>query len=262
MSSGTICAVTTIEAPAGRRPALRSAVAAAALALALAGLAEWGLTPLTLGIGVLQLVLVLGFLALVDAPASGGVFLLGTAATVAADVIVHVDDGRVAGLAGVTGLALVATLLLQLLRQNRTRVTESIADSLVVVVLVCSAACLPATLHHDPTVVRAGLLAAGAALVVNRLLGRWGLVLALAVGAGTGLLVGRDGLEPRDAALVGLVAAGAVATADLLVDLARGDLREQPPDQRRLASSDPVGLLLPFALLAPVLLVAVRLLET
>jgi hypothetical protein len=254
--------VTTIEAPTGHRSLLRHAVATSALALALAGLAEWGRTPLALGVGVLQVLLVLGFLALVDAPAAGGVFLLGTAATVAADVIVHVDAGRVAGLSGVAGLALVATLLLQLVRKNRIRVTESIADSLVVVVLVCSAACLPAALHHDPTVVRAGVLAAGAALLVSRLDGLWGLLLALALGAGTGLLAGRDGLGTRDAALVGLVAAGAVATADLLVDLARGDLHAQPRDQRRIASLQPVGLLLPFALLGPVLFVAIRLLES
>ena len=55
----------------------------------------------------------LAFLALVDAPASGGAFLVSAGATVAADVVILVSDGRVSGLAGVVGLAFVAEAALR-----------------------------------------------------------------------------------------------------------------------------------------------------
>ena len=244
------------------------------LGAALAGLAEWGPVPLLVAVALVQVVLVLGFLALVDAPAALGVFVIGTAAAVVADVVVEVQDGRVGGLAGVVALSLVAGLLLQLVRPHRSRVTESLADTLVVTVLVCSAAALPAAVHRagGDDVVRTGLVAATVALLVGRAVdalrhgrgpsrGLPGLVAALVTGTGTALLVAGDALTTRDALLLGLAVSGAAAAADQLTDLAGEDLSLQPRDARRLASLRPVTLLLPFALVAPVLLAAVRLLE-
>ncbi|MCW2606660.1 MAG: hypothetical protein JWO60_1353, partial [Frankiales bacterium] len=65
-------------------------------------------------------------------------------------------------------------------------------------------------------------------------------------------------LGPR-AALVGLTAAAVVAAGDLAVDLAAAELRSGWRDARRVAALRPVGLLLPFAVLGPVALVAGRL---
>jgi hypothetical protein len=266
--------VTTIEAPPGRAGTVRSVGGAALLGGALVGLAAWGSVPLLVGTAAVQVLLVLGFLALVDAPAALGVFVIGTAAGLAADVVVHVEHGRVGGLAGVVALSFVAGLLLQLVRPHRTRVTESLADTLVVVVLVSCAATLPAAVQHDTGtwVVRAGLAAATVALVLGRLAhglrtgtastrGLAGLVAGLVVGPATSLLVAGDRLSTRQGLLTGLAAAAAAAAADHLTALAGDDLAAQPRDPRRLASLRPVTLLLPFALVPPVLLAAVRLVE-
>lgn len=254
-------------------------VAAALLALSLAGR-----FPLTAGVLVVQVLLVLGFLALVEAPAAGGVFVLAAAAALAADAVVLLDSGRVAGLAGVAGLAVVAALLHQLLRRRRSRVTESLADTLVAVALVCGAACLPAALQAGApgsplrATVLCTLAAAGAALLAGRLgdrvvrrpalavgseRGLPGLVLALGAGVAGCAVVGRlyaGGLTTSRAAFVGLGTALVVSVADLLVDLAAAELEPGPGDARRVSALRPVGLLLPFALLGPVALVVVRLL--
>ena len=221
----------------------------------LMGLAAGGLIPLIVGTALLQLFLVLGFLALVDAPAALGVFVLGVGAAVAADVTVHVQKGHVGGLAGVAALSLVAGMLLQLVRKQRDRVTESLADALVAVVLVCSAACLPAALQHPSgsPLVRAGLLAAGGAVILSRVATLLGLVAAF-------LAVPEAGshLSTAHALSVGVAAAATALTAALLVERSRGDVSY---DERRLVALRPVATLLPFAVVAPVLLVATRLLE-
>jgi hypothetical protein len=146
---------------------------------------------------------------------------------------------------------------------------------MVVVVLVAAAACLPAVLEHasGEPLLRAGLLAAGAALAVARLgdlvlrrvavapeasRGWAALVLALAVGTALAVPEAGDGLAQRQALLVGLAAAATAVVADVLVDLAAS---EAAVDERRRQSLLPVVTLLPFALLGPVLVVAARLVE-
>ena len=270
--------MTTIQAPTGRPQLAVQAVSAAAVSAALMGLAHVGQLPLEVGVGVLQLLLLVGFLALVEAPSALGVLAIGSAAAAAADVTVHVDDGRVGGLAGVMALAFVGGLLHQLARRHRSRVTESLADTLVVVALVTSAACLPAVLQHaeGEAALRVGLLAAGAALVVSRfaalLLHRlavspdasrgWpGPVLALGVGVAVAVPEAGDHLTRHDAMLVGLACAATAAVADLFVALAAAEVTSTRSDARRLRSLRPVTTLLPFALVGPVLLAAVRLLE-
>ncbi|HTL23672.1 MAG TPA: hypothetical protein VL281_06505 [Mycobacteriales bacterium] len=270
--------MTTAAAPALRPHLLLSALASAAVSAALMGLAHAGRLPLEVGVGVLQLLLVLAFLALVEAPAALGVFVIGAATAVAADVTVHVNDGDAGGLAGVTALALVASLLHQLVRRRRTRVTESFGDTLVAVVLVASAAAVPAALQHadGEVAVRVGLLAAGGALVVGRLAdlvlqrlavapgasrGWPGLVLALTVGAALAVPEAGGHLTHREALLVGVACAATAAVSDLFVDLAALEVLGSPAEERRRGSLRPVVALLPFALVGPVLLAAVRLLE-
>jgi len=192
--------------------------------------------------------------------------------------VVLVDEGRVAGLAGVVGLGLVASFLHQLSRKDRNRVTESLADTLVAVVAAVSAACLVALHQTDggEQVLLVALAAAGATLLAGRVGDRlaprpvlglgasrgWpGLVLGLATGVAAAVLVAQAGGEPAlvPAALLGLVAASTVATADLAVDLGAAELRSGWRDARRVAALRPAALLLPYALLGPVALLAGRL---
>ena len=264
---------------APRSPVLLQGLIGAAVGAALAVLALLGTGPLLAGVAVLQLLLVLGFLALVDAPAAVGVFGLACLAAVASDVVVAVDHGRVAGLGAVVALALVAALLQQLVRRGRTRVTEVLADSLVAVVLVACAACLTAALelaHATDRPVVAGLVAAAAALLAGRatdgVLSRhpvtvgatrgWpGTVAGLLLGTTGGIAVAPAGTTPARIALLGLAASAVVVAVDLAVDLAAADLRPGPADVRRVAALRPVLALLPYALLGPVLLLGTRLLE-
>jgi hypothetical protein len=125
---------TTAPAPTLRAsdPAPRPAVLALGLGgslicLGLAGLATVSAEALGAGVFVVQLILVLSFLALVDAPGSAGAFWVAAASAGVADFVVLTNDGRVSGLAGVIGMGLIASLLHQLVRRGRTRVTESLA---------------------------------------------------------------------------------------------------------------------------------------
>ncbi len=262
-----------------RPPLLGQGLASGALAALLFGLALAGDVPLLGGVVVVQVLMALGFLALVEAPAGGGVFLLSAGAAVAADVVVWVDDGAVGGLAGVVAVALVAGLLHQLCRRDRSRVTESLADTFLVVVLGCStASLLAAQLHPEGTwPLRAALAAAGVALLAGRIgdavirrpalavgaTRAWpGLLLSLGAGVAAAVLVADGHLENGQAALLGLVVAAAVAIADLAIDLAASELTVAPEDARRVAALRPVAVLLPFTLLGPVVLLAVRLLES
>lgn len=261
-----------------RPPLLKQGLLDGVVGAALLGLALLGDVPLLAGVVLLQVLAVLGFLALVEAPASAGVFAIAAAATAAADTVAMLDDGRVRGLAAVVGVALVVSLLHQLSRSERSRVTESLADTFVAVVLVCCSACLLAVQvgSDGDGPLRAGLVAAAATLVVGRVAdlvvrrpvlapgaarGFPGLVLGLVAGAVAGLLVAGDDLTGSQAAYVGLAAAATVAAVDLLVDLSAAELTPDTRDARRLEALRPVLTFLPYVLLGPVLLAAVLLLE-
>ena len=263
--------------PLSRASGSLQALASAASAAALLGLAEVGTVALVAGLLVLQVLLVVSLLVLLDGPAAAGMLVIAAAATVGADAVVLLDDGRVAGLAGVAALSLVAGLLHQLARRHRTRVTESLADTMLLVVLSSCAACLPAALQltHGPASVRSGLAAAGTALLVGRLTdsvvrrpvvtvgttrGWPGLVTGLVAGAAAGVLVSASGWSAGRAAAVGLVAAAVAVVGDLLVELVRAELPEVVVDVRRRTALRAVGVLLPLAVLGPVVLLAVRLL--
>ena len=265
-----------------RRPSLLvQGLWPALLAGGLAAAATFGLPPLTVAVIGVQVFLVLGALALLDAPAAGGAFLVATGTFLAADVVVLTDDGRVSGLAGVAALGLVASLVHQLLRRGRSRVTESLADTLVVVVVAVAAACLLALrqVAGGEEVLLVSLVATGAVLLAGRIGDRlaprpmlavgstrgWpGLLLGLGVGVAASVLVanadlGEGELPLRSAALLGLVVASTVATADLAVDLGAAELRSGWRDARRVAALRPTALLLPYAVLGPVALLAGRL---
>jgi hypothetical protein len=269
-------------APARRPPLLVQGLGSALVGGVLAGLAAWGAVPLAVAVLLLQVVLVLALLALLAAPAAGGALLVGLSAAVAADALVLADDGRIDRLAGVVGLSLVAALLHQLLRRGRNRVTESLADTLVGVVVAVSAACLVALADGDGDrgehVLLVGLAAAAVALLVGRVVDRllprpalatgatrgWpGLLLGLACGTVAALLVAplddADVLTLPSAALLGLLVAATVATADLAVDLGAAELRAGWRDARRVSALRPAALLLPYAVLGPVALLAGRL---
>ena len=263
---------------AARPPLLGQGLACAVVGGGLVALAFAHDNALLGGLVLVQLLSVLGFLAVTEAPAAVGVFGIGAAGAVAADVVVVVDDGRARYLGAVVALSLVLGLLHQLSRAERSRVTESLADTLVVVTLVTSAAGVAAAARQDDGtwVTRAGLVAATAALLAGRV-GDWvvhrpalavgatrawpGLLLALGAGVAGAVLTAGDHLATSDAAFVGLAAAGAVAATDLLIDLAAADLTQDAEEHRRVAALRPTSVLVPFALLGPVVLAAVRLLS-
>lgn len=264
--------------PPRRPPMIVQGLWPALLAGALAAATTFGLLPLAVAVLAVQVFLILGALALLDAPASGGAFLVATGTTLAADALVLTDDGRVTGLAGAAGLGLVASLVHQLARKGRSRVTESLADTLVVIVVSVAAACLLALQQTDggEQVLLVSLAATGAVLLAGRIGDRlaprpmlaigstrgWpGLLLGLGAGVSCALLVADAGgeLPLRSAALLGLVVASTVATADLAVDLGAAELRSGWRDARRVAALRPTALLLPYAVLGPVALLAGRL---
>lgn len=270
----------TTEAPlrqhAPRPPLLGQGLAGAVLGGILLALAWAHEDALLGGVAVLQLLAVLGFLAVTETPAAQGVFVLGVLAAAAADVTVVVDDGRARYLGAVVGLSLVAGLLHQLARRERSRVTESLADTLVVVTIVTAAAGLAAAARTSDGVwpTRVALAAAAAALLAGRIGDRvvhrpalaigstraWpGLLLSLGCGVAAAAAVGHDHVDR--APLVGLAAAAAVAATDLLLDLAAAELTPAHEDARRVAALRPTSLFVPFALLGPVVLTAVRLLD-
>ncbi len=274
------------QAPRGRRPARRAPMIVqglwpALLAGGLAAATSFGLLPLAVAVLAVQVFLILGALALLDAPAAGGAFVVVSGAVVAADAVVLLGEGSISQLSGVVGVGLVAALVHQLARRDRSRVTESLADTLVVLVVAVGASCLLA-FHDMPggeAVLQVSLASAGAVLLVGRLgdllsarpilavgstRGWPGLLLGLAsgvaAGGGVAFLVGEPPV--RAAALLGLVVASTVATADLAVDLGAAELRSGWRDARRVAALRPTALLLPYAVLGPVALLAGRLLLT
>jgi hypothetical protein len=264
--------------PARRPPLLVQGLWPALLAGGLVAATVFGLLPLAVAVLGVQVFLVLGALALLDAPASGGAFLVAMGAVLVADAVVLAGDGRISGLAGALGVGVVASLLHQLTRRNRSRVTESLADTFLVMVLAVGAACLLALRQVDggEDVLLAALAASGSVLLAGRAGDRlaprpmlaigstrgWpGLLLGLGAGMAATVLVADalGDLPLRSAALLGLVVASAVATADLTVDLGAAELRSGWRDARRVAALRPTGLLLPYAVLGPVALLAGRL---
>ena len=262
-----------------RLPLVLQGLAAVVVAAALAGATAAGTSVLLVAVVVLQVALVLAVLAVLGAPAAPGAAVVAVGAALAADVLVVLDDGRVDRVAGVVGLSLVAALLHQLVRRRRSRVTESLADTMLAVVVVASASCILALAADGAgrDVLLLALAAAAAGLLVGRLGDRalprpvlaagatrgWpGLLLGVCAGVGAALAAGdatAAEVTPAAAALLGLVAGVTVATADLAVDLGAAELRPGRRDARRLSALRPAAALLPYAVLGPMVLLAGRL---
>ena len=264
--------------PARRPPPLLLGAGGAAIAALLAGASLVNQPTLALVVFLVQVVLSLGWLALIDAPASGGSFLVAAGAAIATDILVLVDDSNdLAPLAGVLGLAMLAALAHQIARSQRVHVTESLASTLAIVVLVVSAAQLIALrgVEDGRDAVTTTLAAAAAAMVVGRVVdtvlprptladaahrGWIGLGCALAAGAAAGAAVGNalDLPSTNAGALLGIAAAALASAADLAIDLGASELRAGRRDRRRVEALAPVGILLPVAAVAPVAFLAGR----
>jgi hypothetical protein len=291
--SGTITAVTsgtaeTGDAPAGRgvraagrarrQPLLVQGLLSAAVGGLLAAAALGGVVPLAVLVLLVQVLLVLGLLALLAVPAAGGASVVALGAVLAADALV-LAGGGVDRVPGALALAFVASLLHQLSRRTgRAHVTESLAGTMLAVVAGVSATGLLALRQLDggESAVTVALVAAGASLLVARAADRvvprpalaagatrgWvGLLLGLAAGAASAVVAASAAgvLDAAQAALLGLLVAATAATADLVTDLGAGELGGGRRHARRLAALRPVQLLLPYCLLAPVALLAGRL---
>jgi hypothetical protein len=95
-------------------------------------------------------------------------------------------------------------------------------------------------------------------LAVGSTRGWPGLLLGLGAAVAAAVLVAGDGppVTGTQAALLGLICGATVAAGDLAVDLGAAELRTGRRDARRVAALTPAGLLMPFALLGPIALVA------
>lgn len=248
--------------------------AAAAVALALA--AQFGRTGLVTGLGVLQGLLVLAWVAGTGLPGRIGGLLIGAGAAAGADAALLIrQPATLAALLAVLGLAVPALLVHQLSRGVvRVRVTESLSGVTVLVTAVAAIAAHIALVRavDGPRLVSAAVLSAGLALVVGHLAdtvlpvprlsqevphGLLGVGLAVLVGAlvGAGHAFDAPRIDLAGGATLGAVVAGVAALVAVgvgflaqtveplrvpLVGLAMPYLRVALP----LACTAPVGYLL------------------
>ena len=267
-----------VPAPVPRLPLLAQGVSAAVVGGVLALAAVPGASVLAVALLLGQVLLALALFELLVTPGGRGAALVAGLAALAGNLLVLRGTGEVDALAGVCGLALVGALLHQLVRRARARVTESLAGTLLAVVLVVSAACLLGLRRLDGggAAVVAALVAAAAGLLAGRLgdraaptpplaegatRGLPGLLLALlggaAAAAGVAGVTGELPVLPT--VLLGLGVATAAAVADLAVEVGAAELTGERRNARRVAALRPVGVLLPYAVVGPVALLAGRL---
>jgi hypothetical protein len=198
---------------------------------------------------------------------------VGLAAAAVADLAaVLVDSASLAPLAYVIAGAFVAGVVGQLARRaERTRVTESLAYTLAVVIGVVALTSLIVLTHYPRGThsIVACLIAAGVAVMVARLTdivapypslapgvprGGFGVLSGLLAGAGAAAVTGSlvAGLTAGGAAAAGLVTAFIAVVADLSVGYAEAgrQLAGRPPALQSVARL--YGPLAAFALAAPV----------
>jgi len=200
----------------------------------------------------------LGFCA---APSRGrGLAIAATAALVADVVLAARSRPSLGAVAGVLAMGLLAAVLGQLLRANRTRVTDVLAAQVSAVLLVTSASTLVAlrVTHSGAHAGATGLVSLAAAAVAAQIGDRRlpsptftagrsvaGVILALGAAAGVGAA-----LQGTHGVVLGAAAGAAGLLADLVVAVGAGT--------RRLAR--PLGAVLPLATVAPALYVTSRVL--
>lgn len=248
----------------GRRAVL-PVVLGVLFALAAAGASQWLPRGWLLVVLVpAQLLLALGWLALAGVPCRLAGFAIAATAGVVGDVILTVHRGPVLGsLAGVIGVAVVATVLGQIVRRDRTEVTDVLAAQCSAVLLTVAVSVLAAVraAPDGREAASAGLLALAVGLAAGGLVDMlairvWvgptyagrsliGLVLAVGLGAGVGAA-----LHAGDGLVLGLVAAALGGLADAVVAVVASGRRVS-----RL-----VGAVLPLGFVGPGLYVATRVL--
>jgi hypothetical protein len=228
---------------------------------------------------LLQVPLVLAWLALCGASGSAGGFGLTVLALAAADLLLANDDqATTRALAAVIALSLIASFAHQLARgRHRVGATASMAAEVSAVVIAGSAACWLAVraLPLGAEAVSVALAAVGAALVTGRVVdlalpgpkvvpgglrGPWGAVCAIlgALAAGAAVGAAQDLVGVRNGVVIAAVVAIAVVTTDLAVDMMAAGL---PPAEFRARSAvPPVAGLLPLVAAAPAAYVAARVL--
>jgi hypothetical protein len=249
------------------------------VAAALAGLALLGTAPLGIGVFAVQVVVCLAWLATLDARGSTGAFVIGVAASIGCDVVVGIADTPDIGRSAlVVALAVLASLVHQLLRRPRRGVTLSIAATLSMAVFAsCGASYVALRVEGGGGIAdAAALFGAGVALAIARLVdlvvprpavvpgsrrGVVGLLVGLAAAATTGWLYGHahgDVLGSDHGVRMAIVTALIALLADLAVDAV---LSTAPPDEERsVAALTPLGMLLPVVLSGPAAYVAGRIL--
>ena len=255
-----------------RGPAL--AVGAAA-AVVLAGAAAAGRSLLVGCVIATQLGLAASWLRAAAIPALGVPLAITVAVAAAVDLLGQAGGGdRLERLAGVVGVAFLGMLLGELVRRDRSRVTDSLvatASAVVLVVMLASPLAL-ALSSGGRAVVGATFAAVAAALAVaavgaavggradNRLGAAATLILAVVAGGGVGAAYGSVSQHgPRWGVAVGLAAA-LFAAAGWALTAGSTDHSTAPRAAGALRPSAPVMALLPLALAAPVGYAAGRLL--
>ena len=273
-------ALPTASTEAGRRPPtpLLAAATGVVAASGLISAAIIGRGTLAGAVFLLQVVLALGWLALVDAPGDAGGFALVGSAAITADIVLFEQSGvQVGDLAAIVGIALPGAFLHQLLRRRRRDVTASLIAVVMLVVLAASAASLIGLRGgrggQQATV--AALLGLGASILAGRTFDRFvprpalapgasrgfpGLIAGLVAGTTAAALYGSQNaiLGAARGAAFGIVVAAVAAAADVGVDLGAAEMAGLSERQR--SAVDPVAALLPFALAAPAAYVVGRLL--
>jgi len=255
-----------------RGPAL---AAGAAAAVALAGAAAAGRSLLVGCVIATQLGLAASWLRAAAIPALGVPLAITVAVAAAVDLLGQAGGGdRLERLAGVVGVAFLGMLLGELVRRDRSRVTDSLvatASAVVLVVMLASPLAL-APSSGGRAIVGATFAAVAAALAVaavgaaaggradNGLGAAATLILAVVAGGGVGAAYGSVSQHgPRWGVAVGLAAA-LFAAAGWALTVGSTDHSTAPRAAGALRPSAPVMALLPLALAAPVGYAAGRLL--
>lgn len=159
------------------QPAWRHHLPAAGLVAVVTGLivlltAAWGRPGLVIGVVVLQVGLVVGWVvtaALESPPASVG---LGVAAAAGADLAVLLPaQPQLGALLAVLGVGFLAVIVQQMLRRRRDELVASLSGALLLICALCGAAALLLLGRSaaDRAVAVTAVLAVGAALVVGHL---------------------------------------------------------------------------------------------
>lgn len=255
-----------------RGPAL---AAGAAAAVVLAGAAAAGRSLLVGCVIATQLGLAASWLRAAAIPALGVPLAITVAVAAAVDLLGQAGGGdRLGRLAAVVGVAFLGMLLGELVRRDRSRVTDSLvatASAVVLVVMLASPLAL-APSSGGRAVVGATFAAVAAALAVaavgaaaggradNGLGAAATLILAVVAGGGVGAAYGSVSQHgPRWGVAVGLAAA-LFAAAGWALTAGSTDHSTAPRAAGALRPSAPVMALLPLALAAPVGYAAGRLL--